>query len=92
MVYERFSQQRSNVNPDSCPAPLESAVVVLVHHLFASSRKRWSDSQGIPGLIIDSWGRSLSLYLLRGCGLGLGAVKHGRWFRQPMAAHVGLAH
>lgn len=89
MVYERFSQQRSNVNPDSCPAPLESAVVVLVHHLFASSRRRWSSSQGIPGLIIDSWGRGLWLYLLSGVRLGSGAVKHGEWSRQHMAAHVG---
>lgn len=77
MVYERFSQQRSNVNPDSCPAHLMSAVVVLVHHLFASSRRRRSSPQGFPGLIIDSWGRSSWSYLLRGVAWGLELLSTG---------------
>lgn len=89
LVYERFSQQPSNVVPDSCPAPLVSEVVVLAHHLFASSRRRRMDSQGVPGVPHRQLGKELVVVPASKVWRGVGLVRHGKWFRQHMAAHVG---
>lgn len=47
------------------------------------------DSQGVPGLPHRQLGEELVVVPASGVWRGFGAVRHGKWFSQQMAAHVG---
>lgn len=85
VVYERFSPQRSNVIPDSCPAPLWRVQWLCLCITFSPHQGgEGAIHKGIPGLTIDSWTSSLWLYLLRACGLdsellSTGSGSDGLW-------------